>query len=530
MKLSYAGPFFRHERPQAGRYRQFHQLGVEAIGSDSPLADAEAIGLLAELLAELGVPGVELRLGSLGSLDARQAYLEELKAHLRAHEGELAKEVRERIEANPLRAFDSDDEGTRAVMASAPKLVERLEGEDAEHFDEVRALLDAAGVEYTIDPTLVRGLDYYTRTIFSFVCDRLGAQSEIGGGGRYDGLVEQLGGQADACGRLGGGDRANHARARRRGARRPGATSSLPLPRTGSSAARWPWCWPANCASAGLSAEFDLAGRGLKGQLKHADRIGARRVVILEAGGAPSCATCQAASSAPVDTGNLLARDHRGRGMSEFPALQANGYRDTWCGQVLGDRVGREARVAGWVHRRRDHGGLIFIDLRDRTGIVQLVFHPEDAGGAFELGHKLRAEDVLSASGSVVQRSPETVNPDLPTGEVELKVSARRAARRRRDAALPDRGLRRRGGRGRAAAPPLPRPAPRADARGARPPPPGDGGDARVPRRRGLPRHRDAGADPLDARRAPATSSSPAASSRAPSTRCRSRRSCSSSC
>jgi aspartyl-tRNA synthetase len=110
--------------------------------------------------------------------------------------------------------------------------------------------------------------------------------------------------------------------------------------------------------------------------------------------------------------------------MTEFPALQPNGYRDTWCGQVLGDRVGSEARVAGWVHRRRDHGGLIFIDLRDRTGIVQLVFNPDEAGGAFELGHKLRAEDVLSVTGSVVQRSPDTVNADLPTGEVELKVSA----------------------------------------------------------------------------------------------------------
>src|SRR4249919_1499002 len=195
VKLSYQGPFFRHERPQAGRYRQFHQLGIEAIGSASPLADAEAIGLFAELVAELGVPGVELRLGSLGSLDARREYLEELKSHLRAHEGDLAKEVRERIDANPLRAFDCDDEGTRGAMASAPKLVERLQGEDAEHFAEVRALLDAAGVSYAIDSTLVRGLDYYTRTIFSFVCSRLGAQSEIGGGGRYDGLIEQLGGK-----------------------------------------------------------------------------------------------------------------------------------------------------------------------------------------------------------------------------------------------------------------------------------------------------------------------------------------------
>ncbi|MDX6602358.1 MAG: aspartyl-tRNA synthetase [Solirubrobacterales bacterium] len=110
--------------------------------------------------------------------------------------------------------------------------------------------------------------------------------------------------------------------------------------------------------------------------------------------------------------------------MSDFPVLRGNGFRDTWCGQVLGDRVGAEARVAGWVHRRRDHGGLVFIDLRDRTGIVQLVFHPDEAGGAFELGHKLRTEDVLSASGTVVQRSPQTVNPDLPTGAVELKVGS----------------------------------------------------------------------------------------------------------
>jgi len=110
--------------------------------------------------------------------------------------------------------------------------------------------------------------------------------------------------------------------------------------------------------------------------------------------------------------------------MGELPALRPNGFRDTWCGQVLGDRVDGEARVAGWVHRRRDHGGLVFIDLRDRTGIVQLVFNPEEAGGAFELGHKLRAEDVLSANGSVVRRAPETVNPDLPTGEFELKVSS----------------------------------------------------------------------------------------------------------
>src|SRR6185312_2375664 len=151
VKLSYLGPFFRHERPQAGRYRQFHQLGAEAIGTDSPLADAEVIMLLADLLSELGVPGVELKLGSLGSLEARREYLDELRAHLRKNEQKLSRDVRERIDLNPLRAFDADDEGTREVMASAPLLVERLAGEDAEHFAEVRALLDAAGIDYTID-------------------------------------------------------------------------------------------------------------------------------------------------------------------------------------------------------------------------------------------------------------------------------------------------------------------------------------------------------------------------------------------
>ncbi|MDX6654852.1 MAG: histidyl-tRNA synthetase, partial [Solirubrobacterales bacterium] len=128
VKLSYSGPFFRHERPQAGRYRQFHQLGIEAIGTASPLADAEVIMLLSDLLGELGVPGVVLRLGSLGSLDARAAYLEELKAHLHRHEGDLTADVRERIDINPLRAFDSDDDGVQGVMASAPTMLEALSG------------------------------------------------------------------------------------------------------------------------------------------------------------------------------------------------------------------------------------------------------------------------------------------------------------------------------------------------------------------------------------------------------------------
>jgi histidyl-tRNA synthetase len=305
VKLSYLGPFFRHERPQAGRYRQFHQLGVEAIGTDSPLADAEAIGLQAELLAELGVPGVELRLGSLGSPGARQAYLEQLKAHLRAHEGDLSADVRERIDVNPLRAFDSDDEGTAAVMAAAPKLVEQLEGDDAEHFAEVRALLDATGVEYTIDPTLVRGLDYYTRTIFSFVCDRLGAQSEIGGGGRYDGLVEQLGGPpTPAIGWAAGVERILLALDEEVGTEGRDVFVSYAVDDDGQRALAL--SLTRELRQAGLSAELDLGGRGLKGQLKHADRIGARRVLILEGEGTTQLRDMESGRQRPVDTANLI--------------------------------------------------------------------------------------------------------------------------------------------------------------------------------------------------------------------------------
>jgi len=303
VKLAYVGPFFRHERPQAGRYRQFHQLGVECIGTDSPLADAEVVMLLSDLLGELGVPGVELRLGSLGSLDSRRAYLEELKAHLHAHEGDLSEDVRERIDVNPLRAFDSDDAGTQGVMASAPTIVGRLDGEDAAHFAEVRELLDAAGIGYVVDPTLVRGLDYYTRTIFSFVCDQLGAQSEVGGGGRYDGLIEQLGGPATpAIGWAAGIERILLALDEEGEPARRDAFVAIADPeqrQRATAVAR-------ELRHAGLSVEVDLAGRSLKSQLKHANRIGARQVLILDADGSAQLRDMESGEQRPADTGKLV--------------------------------------------------------------------------------------------------------------------------------------------------------------------------------------------------------------------------------
>jgi histidyl-tRNA synthetase len=281
VKLWYLGPFFRHERPQAGRFRQFSQVGAEAIGSDSPLVDAELIILLDELLHGIGVPALTLKLGSLGSPEARAAYREELIGFLRAHEGDLAEDVRERIDANPLRAFDSKDEGTRGVMAGAPTVLERLDKDDAEHFEEVRRLLDQAGIAYELDGTLVRGLDYYTRTVFAFESERLGAQSEVGGGGRYDRLVEQLGGPpTPAAGWAAGVDRILLAV----GEGAEGAGIDVFVVAEDGRRDR-ALALATELRQAGLRTDLDLAGRSVKGQMKQADRLGARRVVILEADG-----------------------------------------------------------------------------------------------------------------------------------------------------------------------------------------------------------------------------------------------------
>ena len=281
VKLWMDGSFFRHERPQAGRYRQFTQVDAEAIGSDSPLIDAEMILLASDILIELGVEGVRLRLGSLGTPAARAAYLDELRDYLRSHEGRLSDDVRSRLDVNPLRAFDADHPGTREVMADAPTLLDRLDPEDAEHFADVRALLDRNGVAYDLDPTLVRGLDYYTRTVFEFDCESLGAQSGIGGGGRYDGLIEQLGGPpTPGCGWALGVDRIALALA-------DGAARGPDQPRQGVFVVAGDDRRDAALAlvtelrRAGIPADLDLAGRGTKGQMKQADRIGAHYALIL---------------------------------------------------------------------------------------------------------------------------------------------------------------------------------------------------------------------------------------------------------
>lgn len=289
VRLWYLSNFFRYERAQAGRYRQFWQVGAEALGSDDPAVDAESICLLAALLDAMDVASVRLRLSSLGSLAARREYRERLQAHLRAHAEQLSEEVRERIELNPLRAFDSEHPGTRAAMESAPRLLDSLNAEDAEHFAEVRAHLDGAGVAYEIDPTLVRGLDYYTRTVFEFTSERLGAQSGVGGGGRYDGLVEQLGGPATpGIGWAAGIERILLAGASPHPAPAPvdlfvayGPSNDGDLSDYAPVGA---FALLSEARGAGLTAQMELAGRSLKGQLGYANALEARYVAIVGTG------------------------------------------------------------------------------------------------------------------------------------------------------------------------------------------------------------------------------------------------------
>ena len=287
VKLWYSGPMFRYEAPQAGRYRQHSQAGVEAIGSDDPALDAEVIDLLGHLYARLGVSGVRLHLTSIGTPETRREYARELREFL-LRTGVFDEEQTRRIEQNPMRAFDWEDAQIRKVTEEAPKMLDRLTDEDREHFEEVRRLLDGAGIDYDIDPRLVRGLDYYTRTVFEFRSDALGAQSGIGGGGRYDRLIEQIGGDpTPGVGWATGLERIAQAM------EASGSTGAAATPSSNGDAPRFLFAVTEPAArqrvfravselrEEGLGATMDLGDRSLKSQMKHAARTGVPWVVIV---------------------------------------------------------------------------------------------------------------------------------------------------------------------------------------------------------------------------------------------------------
>jgi histidyl-tRNA synthetase len=281
VKLWYLERMYRFERPQAGRYREHYQLGAEAIGSADPSLDAEIIMMLSDLYEGLGVPEVELRLGSMGCSECRSLYLARLQDFLAGSLDVLCKDCHERAELNPLRVFDCKQEDCMSRLAEAPKLVDNLCGGCQDHFDSVRADLDLLGRNYRIDGTLVRGFDYYTGTTFEYECARLGAQKGIGGGGRYNGLVEEVGGPATPAIGFGTGLERIVLALESAGVSEAAPGADVFFMALDERAKPLVIKVMHQLRRLGIAADTDYAGRKAKGQMKQANRLGARFVVII---------------------------------------------------------------------------------------------------------------------------------------------------------------------------------------------------------------------------------------------------------
>jgi histidyl-tRNA synthetase len=276
-----AGSCYRYAAVQRGRYREFTQVDAEAIGSDDPAVDAELIALQLRWYAALGLEGIELRINTIGDKGDREPYLAVLRDYLDAHLDQVDDEIRRQRDLNPLRAFDTKDPASQKVMADAPKIADHVSAAAQEHFAAVRSFLDARGIVYTVDPTLVRGLDYYSRTTWEVAWPELGAQSGIGGGGRYDGLAESIGGPATpGVGFASGVERVLLALEDQ--GRLPAAEGHVDAFFAIFADAARPELHALldQARDAGIRCEADLAGRAVKGQMKQADRIGAARTVV----------------------------------------------------------------------------------------------------------------------------------------------------------------------------------------------------------------------------------------------------------
>jgi histidyl-tRNA synthetase len=285
VKLWYSASMFRYEKPQAGRLREHEQLGCEVLGSESAAVDAEVITVQAGIYRDLGLPDLTLLINSVGSGEARAAYRDALVEYLTPFRGELDADSQERLDTNPLRILDSKDSRTREIVQDAPKLPEFLTADDRAHFDRILRLLDVAGITYVVDPLLVRGLDYYTRTVWEFTSSALGAQSTVGAGGRYDGLVEQLGGPPTPAVGFGTGIErivlCLEALGQKSGSRPVDAYIGV-RPEAGDAAWTTAFRMATELRERGRAIELDLAERSPKGQAKQASKLGADVRVLVD--------------------------------------------------------------------------------------------------------------------------------------------------------------------------------------------------------------------------------------------------------
>lgn len=282
VKLYYISPTFRYEKPQAGRQRQFHQFGVEMFGSDAPTADAEIISIGYELLKRIGLTKVELHINSLGDRECRQKYNEALKAFLETKKEGLCPLCNERREKNPLRVLDCKNPNCQGMFEDAPTVLDTLGEGCMAHFNKVQELLTAMGIPFVVDPKIVRGLDYYTKTVFEFVSNDIGSQGTVCGGGRYNGLIEEIGGKPTPAVGFGAGmERLILAKEAENGNTLPQATRDLFLGYRGDDATVIAYKLITQLRAAGISAESDHLQRSVKAQMKFANKIGAKYSAII---------------------------------------------------------------------------------------------------------------------------------------------------------------------------------------------------------------------------------------------------------
>ncbi|MEE1185551.1 MAG: histidine--tRNA ligase [Acutalibacteraceae bacterium] len=282
VKVCYIGGCYRYEKPQAGRLREFHQFGVECMGAAAPSADAEVISLARQILCNLGIDDISLEINSIGCPECRKKYHAALKEYFTAKTDELCDTCKDRLERNPMRILDCKSPICSGIAADAPVVIDYLCDDCAEHFEGVKAHLSAAGIEYKINPHIVRGLDYYTRTVFEFVSGDIGAQSTVCGGGRYDGLISQMGGPSvPSLGFAMGIERLMLA-INNKGVELPDAhTPDIYIAAMGENAALKATELCAVLRNDGLKAQTDICARGLKAQMKYANKIGAKFSMVL---------------------------------------------------------------------------------------------------------------------------------------------------------------------------------------------------------------------------------------------------------
>ena len=280
-RLWYQGPMYRHERPQKGRYREFHQFGAEALGFAGPEVDAELIVMCAALWRELGLQGIRLELNTIGSAQERAAYRADLVRHLEANEARLDADAKRRLHANPMRVLDSKNPMVQEVAAGAPDLMRYLGRDSLAHFEGLQRLLAAAGVPFTLNARLVRGLDYYNLTVFEFITDRLGAQGTVCGGGRYDGLFAQLGGKAAPGVGFAAGAERLIALLRDAGRTAPQRPPDAYLVHQGEGTLEYAFAVGEALRAAGHAVVLHGGGGSFKSQMKKADASGAQVALIV---------------------------------------------------------------------------------------------------------------------------------------------------------------------------------------------------------------------------------------------------------